>query len=93
MAYRWQSWGLVCSADPLTNGIPWFLDERSISILAIRKRDGSFANTAVLFAHEGETNNHYVFPLERQEKRTPNTDALYTPCYSQEQPKNQRTDL
>ncbi len=59
----------------------------------MRKWDGSFANTAVLFAHEGGTNDHYVFPLARHEKRTASTDALYTPCYSQEQSKNQCADL
>ena len=32
--------------------------------LATRKRDGSFVNTAVWFAQDGETNNYYVFSLK-----------------------------
>jgi len=32
--------------------------------LATRKRDGSFVNTAVWFAQNGETNSYYVFSLK-----------------------------
>lgn len=32
--------------------------------LATRKRDGSFVNTAVRFAQNGETNSYYVFSLK-----------------------------
>ncbi|HIA41092.1 MAG TPA: PPOX class F420-dependent oxidoreductase, partial [Gammaproteobacteria bacterium] len=31
--------------------------------LSTRKRDGSFVNTPVWFAQEGETNNYYVYSL------------------------------
>jgi len=32
--------------------------------LSTRKRDGSFVDTPVWFAQEGETNNYYVFSLK-----------------------------
>ena len=32
--------------------------------LSTRKRDGSFVNTPVWFAQEGETNNYYVYSLK-----------------------------
>ena len=32
--------------------------------LSTRKRDGSFVDTPVWFAQEGDTNNYYVFSLE-----------------------------
>ena len=32
--------------------------------LSTRKRDGSFVNTTVWFAQEGETNDYYVFSLK-----------------------------
>ena len=32
--------------------------------LSTRKRDGSFVNTPVWFAQEGDTNNHYVYSLK-----------------------------
>ena len=39
-------------------------NQESYINLATRKRDGSFVNTAVWFAQDGETNNYYVFSLK-----------------------------
>ena len=36
--------------------------------LSTRKRDGSFVNTPVWFAQEGETNNYYVYSLNNSGK-------------------------
>ena len=36
--------------------------------LSTRKRDGSFVNTPVWFAQEGETNNYYVYTLKKTGK-------------------------
>jgi len=36
--------------------------------LSTRKRDGSFVNTPVWFAQEGETNNYYVYSLDNSGK-------------------------
>ena len=36
--------------------------------LSTRKRDGSFVNTPVWFAQEGETNNYYVYSLKNAGK-------------------------
>ena len=36
--------------------------------LSTRKRDGSFVNTPVLFAQEGETNNYYIFSMKNAGK-------------------------
>ena len=41
--------------------------ERYIN-LSTRKRDGSFVDTPVWFAQEGDTNNYYVFSLKNVEK-------------------------
>ena len=36
--------------------------------LSTRKKDGSFVNTPVWFAQEGETNNYYVYSLDNSGK-------------------------
>ena len=36
--------------------------------LSTRKRDGSFVNTPVWFAQEGETNNYFVYSLKQTGK-------------------------
>ena len=36
--------------------------------LSTRKRDGSFVDTPVWFAQEGETNNYYVFSMKNAGK-------------------------
>ena len=36
--------------------------------LSTRRRDGSFVNTPVWFAQEGETNNYYVYSLDNSGK-------------------------
>ena len=43
-------------------------DQEKYVSLATRKRDGSFVNTPVWFAREGETSNYYVFSLKSGKK-------------------------
>ena len=51
--------------------------------LSTRKRDGSFVDTPVWFAREGETNNYYIFSMKNagKIKRIRNfSDVKVAPC-------------
>jgi hypothetical protein len=54
---------LVC-LDEETENEPMISNQEKYINLSTRKRDGSFVNTPVWFAQEGETNNYYVFSLK-----------------------------